>query len=69
MALREGAPVHLVGNYNADSFGGGGTHNLAIGWDGLSIGRVFRDGRQSPFEILHNGVAIGWASAGSLRAK
>jgi hypothetical protein len=69
VVLREGLQIDLIGMYNADSDGSGGAQGQAIGWDGLSIVRVFRDG-QSPFEILHDGeIAIGWAPADSIRAK
>jgi hypothetical protein len=68
-ALREGVQVELVGKYSGDSYGGGGTHSRAIGSGGLSIGRVFRVGRQLPFEILRDGVAISWAPAHSIQVK
>ena len=60
--------VELVGPYFADSYGGGGTHTAAVGWSGLSIGRII-EGRKAPYRIDRNGVAIGWAPASSLRVR
>jgi hypothetical protein len=68
VALREGVQIDLVGGYNAYDNGGGGTHTLIVGRNGLSVGRVCPH-RQSPFEIRYNGCTIGWAPASSIRAK
>jgi hypothetical protein len=58
--------LQLVGPYHADSYGGGGTHTAAVGWQGLKIGDII-PGRAAPFRIDHNGTPIGWAPASSLR--
>jgi hypothetical protein len=60
--------VELVGPYHADSYGGGGTHTAAVGWQGLKIGEII-PGRAAPYRIDRNGTAIGWAPASSLRLK
>jgi hypothetical protein len=60
--------IQLVGPYHADSYGGGGTHSIAVGWKGLRIGQVIK-GRKAPYRIDHNGVPIGWAPASSIRKK
>lgn len=60
--------VELVGPYHGDSYGGGGTHRAAIGWQGLRIGAI-REGRAAPYRIDRNGTPIGWAPASSLRIK
>jgi hypothetical protein len=48
-------PVKLVGPYHGDSYGGGGTRNAAIGWQGLKIGGC-EGGRPAPwiFRRLEN---------------
>lgn len=64
-----GAAIDLIGEYAADSYGGGGGNSRAIGWDGLALGRVFTDGRSCPYEIKKDGTTIGWAPLGSIRLK
>ena len=32
--------VELVGQYYGDSYGGGGVHTAAVGWQGLKIGDI-----------------------------
>ena len=60
--------VELVGHYFGDSYGGGGTHTAAVGWQGLKIGDI-KEGRKAPYRIDRNGTPIGWAPASSLRVK
>jgi hypothetical protein len=60
--------VALVGPYHGDSYGGGGTHNAAVGWQGLRIGD-YQAGRAAPWRIDRNGTPIGWAPTNSLRLK
>ena len=60
--------VELVGQYYGDSYGGGGVHTAAVGWQGLKIGDI-KEGRKAPYRIDRNGTPIGWATASSLRAK
>jgi hypothetical protein len=59
--------VELIGPYHGDSYGEGGTHTAACGWSGLTIGRVFTDGRAAPYRIDRHGTPIGWAPASSIR--
>jgi hypothetical protein len=61
-----GSPVHLVGAYHGDSYGGGGTHTAAVGWSNLTIGQYIQ-GRNAPYRIDHNGTPIGWASLNSIQ--
>ena len=60
--------VELVGQYYGDSYGGGGVHTAAVGWQGLKIGDI-KEGRKAPYRIDRNGTPIGWAPASSLRPK
>lgn len=60
--------VELIGPYNGDSYGGGGTHTAAVGWTGLTIGAI-KEGRHSPYRIDRNGIPIGWAPESSIRKK
>ena len=60
--------VELVGKYYGDSYGGGGEHTAAVGWQGLKIGDI-KEGRKAPYRIDRNGTPIGWESASSLRPK
>jgi hypothetical protein len=59
--------INLIGPYHGDSYGGNGTHTAACGWPGLRIGRTFKDGRAAPFEIVRDGVTIGFAARSSFR--
>jgi hypothetical protein len=63
-----GRPVNLVGAYHADSYGGGGTHTAACGWENLYVGTVI-EGRAAPYRIDRNGTAIGWAPLRSIQFK
>ena len=60
--------VELVGPYHADSYGRGGTHTTAVGWNNLQIDDI-KEGRAAPYRIDRNGTPIGWAPASSLRLK
>lgn len=64
--LTEGSTVYLIGSYNGDSYGGHGTHEAAIGWGDLKIGRVFMDGRAAPVEIMRYGQTIGFTTLSSI---
>ena len=61
-----GGSLSPVGPYYSDSYGGGSTQTRAIGWSGLTLGRVFSDGRATPYEIKHNGTTVGWAPGSSV---
>jgi hypothetical protein len=60
--------VNLVGQYYGDSYGGNGTHTIAIGWSDLYIGE-FIPGRFAGFRIDRYGEPIGWAPMSSIRKR
>jgi hypothetical protein len=61
--------VELIGPYHGDSYGEGGTHTKACGWENLTIGKIFTDGRKAPNRIDHDGTPIGWAPDSSIKYK
>ena len=64
-----GDGVRLIGKYYNNSYGGEQEYTYACGWENLTIGRMFDDGRAAPYRIDHNGTPIGWAPRSSLAKK
>ena len=63
-----GEPIDLIGPYYLQSDSDfGGSQTREIGRQGLMIGKVFRDDRFAPYEIINSDGRVGWAPLSSIQ--
>ena len=65
--LTDGRAVNIIGSGCEDSYGGGVVITKYIGKPGLTLGRVYTDGRAAPYGIMIGTTLACWAPALSVQ--